>query len=104
LLLIGSGSATHNLEEFYYGGHAPDQPPLNWVSEFTDWVHDKVTAGKVDELLRYRTLAPHAADNHPTEEHILPLFIAFGAGEGAGKRIHSSVRSGVISMDTYAFN
>jgi 4,5-DOPA dioxygenase extradiol len=104
LLLIGSGSATHNLEEFYYGGHPPDQPALPWVKAFTDWVHDKVTAGELDELIRYRALAPYAAENHPTDEHLMPLFLALGAGEGAaGRRVHSSTRSGVISMDTYAF-
>ena len=104
LLVVGSGSATHNLEEFYYGGHAADDPALAWVSAFTDWVSDKVAAGKLDELVRYRALAPYAAENHPTEEHLLPLFIALGVGDGApGRRVHTSYRSGVISMDTYAF-
>jgi 4,5-DOPA dioxygenase extradiol len=104
LLVIGSGSATHNLEEFYSGAHAPDQPALPWVKAFTDWVHEKITAGEIDELVRYRTLAPYAAENHPTEEHLLPLFIALGAGErAAGARVHSSYRNGVLSMDTYAF-
>jgi 4,5-DOPA dioxygenase extradiol len=104
LLVIGSGSATHNLEEFYYGAHAPDQPALKWVSEFSGWMHDRVTSGSVDELVRYRALAPYAVMNHPTEEHLLPLFIAVGAGGGAvGTRIHSSYRNGVLSMDTYAF-
>jgi 4,5-DOPA dioxygenase extradiol len=105
LLLIGSGSATHNLEEFYYGGHAPNEAALPWVKGFTDWIHDKVTTGNIDELVRYRSLAPYAAENHPTEEHLLPLFIALGAGEGvAGERVHTSTRGGVISMDTYVFN
>jgi 4,5-DOPA dioxygenase extradiol len=104
ILLIGSGSATHNLEEFYYGAHAPDQPPLPWVSAFTQWVHERVTAGRIEELIRYRTLAPYAVENHPTEEHLLPLFIALGASEGvAGRRVHASYRNGVIAMDTYAF-
>src|SRR5262249_26416504 len=97
LLLIGSGSATHNLEEFYYGGHAPNDPALAWVSAFTDWVHDKVTAGDLDALVHYRTLAPYAAENHPTDEHLLPLFIALGAGASpAGTRVHTSTRGGVI--------
>jgi hypothetical protein len=35
----------------------------------------------------------------------MPLFIGLGAGGGAaGQRVHTSTRSGVISMDTYAFN
>lgn len=104
LLVIGSGSATHNLEEFYYGAHAPDRPALPWVQAFTDWMHETVAAGRLDELVRYRELAPHAALNHPTEEHLLPLFIALGAADGAaGRRVHASTRSGVIAMDTYAF-
>src|SRR5215475_712719 len=48
-LVIGSGSATHNLEAFYSGRHAPDAPPAEWVSEFTDWVHDKIEAGAVED-------------------------------------------------------
>jgi 4,5-DOPA dioxygenase extradiol len=103
-LLIGSGSATHNLDAFYSGRHAPDQPALAWVSDFTDWVHHKIIDGDLDALVNYRTLAPHAVDNHPTEEHFLPLFIALGAAAGApGRRVHSSYRNGVLAMDTYAF-
>jgi 4,5-DOPA dioxygenase extradiol len=105
LLLIGSGSATHNLEEFYYGGHAPNEPALAWVKAFTDWVHEQVTAGDLDALVHYRARAPYAVENHPTDEHLMPLFIALGAAGGnAGRRVHASTRGGVISMDTYAFD
>jgi 4,5-DOPA dioxygenase extradiol len=104
-LVIGSGSATHNLAEFYSGAHDPDQPALQWVSEFTDWVHDRIAEGSLDELVHYRELAPHAEHNHPTEEHFLPLFVALGASHDGvkGKRIHASTRNGVLAMDTYAF-
>ena len=103
-LVIGSGSATHNLEAFYSGRHAPDAPPAEWVTQFTDWVHNKIEAGRVEDLVRYRALAPHAVDNHPTEEHFLPLFIALGAGNGVnGRRVHASYRNGVLAMDTYEF-
>ena len=103
MLVIGSGSLTHNLDEFYSSDLPPDAPALQWVEEFTGWVHDKIEAGAVDDLVNYRKLAPHAEDNHPTDEHLMPLFMAIGAGQGKGRRIHSSTRSGVISMDTYAF-
>jgi 4,5-DOPA dioxygenase extradiol len=102
-LVIGSGSLTHNLHEFYSSELPGDAPALDWVAVFTDWVHARIEAGAIDDLVNYRTLAPHAADNHPTEEHLLPLFMALGAGGGRGRRIHSSTRSGVISMDTYVF-
>ena len=107
MLVIGSGSMTHNLHEFYSSDLAPDAPAMPWVAAFAEWVHEKIEAGAVDDLVNYRALAPHAADNHPTDEHLLPLFIALGAGGAngsvAGRRIHTSTRSGVISMDTYAF-
>jgi 4,5-DOPA dioxygenase extradiol len=103
ILVIGSGSATHNLEAFFHGGQPPDAPPAAWVSRFMQWVHDKIEAGALDDLVYYRTLAPHAVDNHPTEEHFLPLFVALGAGAAKGHRVHSSTRNGVLAMDTYAF-
>ena len=106
MLVIGSGSMTHNLHEFYSSELPPDAPAKTWVGQFADWVHDKIEAGATEDLVNYRKLAPHALDNHPTEEHFLPLFIALGAGANGGtkgRRIHSSTRGGVISMDTYAF-
>jgi 4,5-DOPA dioxygenase extradiol len=101
--VIGSGSLTHNLHAFYASGLPGDAPALPWVADFTGWVHEKIEAGATEELVDYRKLAPHAVDNHPTDEHLMPLFIALGAGETKGRRIHSSTRNGVISMDTYAF-
>jgi 4,5-DOPA dioxygenase extradiol len=105
ILVIGSGSLTHNLREFYGGGHAPDAPAPAWVADFEDWIHDKATAGAADDLLHYRERAPYARENHPSEEHLLPLHIALGAGGAGAKgtRVHASHRNGVLSMDTYAF-
>jgi 4,5-DOPA dioxygenase extradiol len=56
-------------------------------------------------MLRYRQLAPHAGRNHPTEEHLLPLFVALGAGgqDAPVRRLHSSTTHGVLRMDAYAF-
>jgi 4,5-DOPA dioxygenase extradiol len=73
------------------------------VIDFIDWMHAKIEAGATADLVHYRAHAPHAIENHPTEEHILPLFIALGAGGGHGQRIHASTRNGVLAMDTYAF-
>ncbi len=105
VLIIGSGSLTHNLYEVFNGGHAFDAPAQDWVQDFDDWVLTKAEAGAIDEIADYRALAPHARKNHPTEEHFLPLPFAFGAaGEGAkGKRVHASVERGVMAMDAYVF-
>jgi 4,5-DOPA dioxygenase extradiol len=104
VLVIGSGSLTHNLYEFR--GQAVDAPAPGWVSEFEIWMRERLEAGDRAALLDYRNRAPSAAQNHPTEEHLLPLFVAMGAA-GAGAKaqlLHSSIEHGVLAMDAYAFN
>jgi len=106
ILVIGSGSASHNLLEFFRGGYAADAPTPGWVSSFDDWVRAKAEAGAVDDLVHYRERAPHARENHPSEEHFVPFHVALGAaGDGAkGELIHSSHQNGVLTMDAYAFH
>lgn len=103
VLVIGSGALTHNLYEL--AGNDMDAPVPAWVSEFDGWICNTLQSGDLDALLDYRAQAPHALRNHPTEEHLLPLFLALGAaGEGAvAKRIHTSHEYGVLAMDVYAF-
>ena len=104
ILIMGSGSATHNLEEFFNGNYAPQSSPPSWVGEFGDWLNEHASKGAVDDLLNYRSVAPFAKENHPTEEHLLPFFVALGAAKGGpGERVHSSYTYGVMSMDTYLF-
>jgi len=42
---------------------------------------------------------------HPTDEHLLPFYVAAGAGgrEAVPQRLHDSVTFGVLGMDAYAF-
>lgn len=106
VLIIGSGSFTHNLAEFRIRRPELNAPALPWVDAFADWVHEAAIAGRIEDLLDYRQLAPYARNNHPTEEHFLPLFAALGAaGEGARvERLHNSANYGVLRMDVYAFH
>ncbi|MDJ1159839.1 class III extradiol ring-cleavage dioxygenase [Chelatococcus sp. SYSU_G07232] len=106
VLIVGSGAITHNLHEFFGKGYPLDAPAPDWVKDFGEWVKDSVQAGATDDLLAYRERAPHGAENHPTEEHFLPLFVAMGAaGQGAhGERVHTSEQYGVLMMDAYRFN
>ena len=104
VLIIGSGTVTHNLAEFR--GQAHDAPSPGWVTAFADWTHSVLSEGRTDDLLNYRAMAPHADRNHPTEEHFLPLITALGAG-GPGaraERVHASTTFGVLAMDAYAFS
>jgi 4,5-DOPA dioxygenase extradiol len=100
VLVLGTGSFTHNLRELAWSGGAAAEPA--WVTRFSDWVDRALVEGRTDDLVDYRRLAPDAVRNHPTEEHFLPLFVAFGAG-GRAVRLHSSSTMGALRMDAYAF-
>ncbi len=105
VLIIGSGSLTHNLGAFFKGGYKADAAAPEWVKDFAVWVEDRVSHGALEDIIHYRERAPFARENHPSEDHFLPLPFAFGAaGEGAkGTRVHSSHEFGVLMMDAYAF-
>lgn len=104
VLVIGSGSLTHNLYEFR--GQAIDAPAPQWVSDFAAWMKARLENGERDALLDYRRQAPFAVQNHPTDEHLLPLYVAMGAAgaNAQAQQLHSSVEHGVLAMDAYAFS
>lgn len=100
MLIFASGAATHNLGAFDSSYNAPPPP---WAVAFDDWLTEAITANDIQALLNYRQHAPHAAKNHPSEEHLLPLFVALGAG-GPGQQIHHGFTYGAFSMAAYQFN
>ena len=103
VLIIGSGSLTHNLRAVFSGGFQIDSPPPAWVTDFADWMDAHLQSGDTEGVLQAIDQAPHGRDNHPTMDHILPLFVAMGAGGSATRRIHNSTTYGVLAMDAYAF-
>jgi 4,5-DOPA dioxygenase extradiol len=104
VLVLATGSATHNLRriELGGGGDAPE-----WAAQFDEWLYGKVREGSVEELLDYRRHAPHAATAHPTDEHLLPFFVALGAGaegdDARGRSLHRGWTHGSLSMAAYSF-
>lgn len=107
VLIVGSGSMTHNLRALFSARPPVDAPPPAWVGDFTEWVADRIAADALDDVLHAVERAPHGRDNHPTMDHILPLFVAMGAGsDRAGlhaERLHASTTYGLLAMDVYAF-
>ena len=103
VLIIGSGSFTHNLSRFR--GATIDAPATPDVIAFADWFDQAITDRRIDDLLAYRRLAPFAVDQHPTDEHLLPLYVALGAAGASpsGERLHSSAMYSMLRMDAYAF-
>lgn len=103
VLILGSGSLTHNLRAMMLGGRDHDAPVPDWVSGFADWIADRFDAGETDAVLHALTRAPYGRDNHPSPDHILPLFVAMGAGGARAERLHHSYTYGVLAMDAYRF-
>lgn len=107
VLVLGTGSITHNLRRAFSGGlRSPrQQPEIPESKAFRDWMNARGTALDWNALLDYRQRAPNAVEMHPTDEHLLPWFVAAGAGgrKDAPLRLHDSVEMACIGMDAYAF-
>ena len=107
VLILGTGSITHNLRRVFATGlHAHGvQPEIPESAAFRAWIRDRGDARDWDALLDYRRQAPHAVDMHPTDEHLLPWYVAAGAGgrDHPPVRLHASVERGSLGMDAYAF-
>ncbi|WP_347506707.1 DODA-type extradiol aromatic ring-opening family dioxygenase [Pseudomonas anguilliseptica] len=100
VLLIGSGSITHNLGELNWQAGPEQIKP--WTQAFRDWVVNTLAEPNNAALDDYRRQAPYAERNHPSDEHLLPLFFAAGAG-GQFRVEHSGFTLGALGMDIYSF-
>lgn len=105
VLVMGTGSMTHNLAEFFGGARpALDAPPLGYVAEFARWVESAIGRGDLEALFDYRRLAPHAQRAHPSEEHFLPIFFALGAADDDARASYLTRETmyGNLAMDSLA--
>lgn len=100
VLIIGSGSITHNLRELDW--HAGPESVEPWAKAFRDWIIDKLASNDEAALHDYRVQAPNAVRNHPSDEHLLPLYFARGAG-GEFSVAHQGFTMGALGMDIYRF-
>lgn len=104
LVVIGSGNLTHNLRDWHAVSHPGADTPA-YVRGFAEWVAERLSAGDTTALLDYRRRAPDGVQAHPSEEHLLPLFVALGAaGDGAqATRFHAGIDEHVLAMDAWTF-
>lgn len=103
VLLLASGSATHNLRDF--GRYPLDAPPVPYAAAFAAWLDDAVACGDRRALAAALDEAPEARRNHPSPEHYYPLLVAAGAGadDRGGDRLHDSYTYGVFYMGAWSF-
>lgn len=100
VLVLGSGSMTHNLAEFFGGA----REPAPYVLEFSRWIEAALARGDLQALLNYRTQAPHAVRAHPTDDHFLPIFFALGAAgdDLQAQYLSREVMYSMLAMDAFA--
>jgi len=104
VLLIGSGSITHNLHDWRSYQDGKEAP---YVRPFIEWVEQRLQADDSAALLDYRRQAPHAVQAHPSDEHLQPLHFAMGAAGGdalGAQRIDAGIDAGFLAMDIYRFD
>jgi len=103
ILILASGSFTHDLRRFR--GQPVDAATPEDTALFADTLAVALTEGRTTDLLSYRTRMPNAVANHPTDEHLLPLFVALGAAgkDARAERLHTSSTYGFLRMDAFAF-
>jgi 4,5-DOPA dioxygenase extradiol len=104
VLVVGSGGFTHNLGALRWDDPRAAQAPQ--AAAFADWLGDRLRSRDCAALLDWSARAPHARANHPTPEHLLPLFVAWGAAGPAprAERWHTDVEYGALRMDAFAFH
>ena len=99
VLIVGSGSLTHNLYALRFG-EEQDEPS----AEFARWVRESIVRGDRDRVLRALEIAPHARRAHPTPEHYIPLPIAAGAAPAdEAEVLEGGMAYGVLAMDSFVF-
>ncbi|UCV29874.1 DODA-type extradiol aromatic ring-opening family dioxygenase [Ferribacterium limneticum] len=103
-LVITSGNVTHNLRDYQMAARSGGQTPA-YVREFSDWLAGRVAERNIPALLDYRRQSPGGLQAHPSEEHLLPFYVALGAGgeNARADRFHAGIDDYVIAMDAYAF-
>jgi 4,5-DOPA dioxygenase extradiol len=103
VLIVGSGHTTHNLRDWMANPRRDE--PLRYAQAFSDWLRDRLAVNDTAALIAYREQAPQAERAHPSEEHFLPLHVAWGAA-GDNPRVERVVQgfeAGALAMDSYAF-
>jgi len=101
VMILCSGAITHNLHDFHTMQR--DIKPLQYVPEFTDWIAESLANNQIETLADYRKHSQHGVRAHPTQDHILPFFVALGAGRGKAKRHQPETTFGFLAMDVYVW-
>lgn len=104
VLIIGSGSLTHNLHEYHFDEFNMDVAD-DYVHAFQDWMYQALKHNDRAALSGWQQQAPSAHRAHPSTEHLLPLFVAYGAAAETPsvQRPLANYSGRALAMDCYVF-
>ncbi|RBQ31762.1 dioxygenase [Arcobacter sp. FW59] len=98
-MIIFSGGVTHNLGDMSYSN-----TPKQYAKEFNEKIKNIIENANTHSLLNI-TSDNNFYKNHPSSEHFLPLFIAYGnAINKCGKSFNSEMSYSNISMESFIFD
>ena len=97
ILLIGSGSITHNLQALRWQAESIDKT----ARDFKAWLLQQLKTD-IPSALDWQQY-PNYQNVHPSDEHLLPLFFALGAGQRVSV-VHQSMAHHSLGMDIYRFD
>lgn len=106
VLVVSSGTVTHNLGSFGHTGPVP-----SWASEFDHWTKESIAGNQIDHLIDWRNKGPANNIAHPDDGgHFNVLMFALGAAVGAGnglswsKTMHEHYEFGTFSDRGFLLN
>jgi 4,5-DOPA dioxygenase extradiol len=76
ILLLGSGMAAFNAGKLVWHARGSDVHPK--IAAFDDWLEERLLGAHIEDILDYRTRAPHGEFAHPSSAGLLPLFFTIG--------------------------
>jgi len=104
VLIVASGSLTHNLWDLIPGANEEDARVPGYVRTFQEWMAGRLGQQDAEGAFAWST-APGGRRAHPSDEHLLPLFVAWGAAtDTPPARLHAGISEGALAMDIYRFD
>lgn len=105
ILIVCSGGEVHNLGDFNF--HTKQVFP--WAAQFQHALQTALKSQNAEQhLCNYRKEFPQAQRSHPSEEHFLPLAVAYGAGCLEKEQpdvtvLYDGIEFGSLALGTFKF-
>lgn len=103
ILVVGSGGFVHNPSTIDW--RYRETLPYDWAVDFSDWMRECIATDDLARACTWERSAPHASMAHPSPEHLMPLFVAWGAAGPHARAydLHRTWQYGSLALHSFAF-